>query len=187
MGKGKKQTTDTQQYSNSAQSAQQSGMFDTTQENELGFAIKPRTESFNNLAAWRPTADSSIPFRFGAARNRAASAYGNIGGAYTNPELQAERRLSALGDIGQEEGAAQAADAGRMNQQRLGQLTTLAGLEDPVAFNKSTRNRGTSSGQSSGTASGQVLGKEIVTQPGKGLFGSILGGLGTAFTGGAFI
>lgn len=180
MGKRKQATTDTQQYSNSAQSAQQSGVFDTTQENELGFAIKPRTESFNNLAAWRPTADSSIPFRFGAQRQRAMSSYNNLGGAYGSPELTAARMRGIDEEIGQNEGQAYASDAERMNNQRLGQLSTLAGLEDPVAFNKSSRSRGTSSGQSSGTASGQVLGKEIVTQPGKGLFGSILSGLGTA-------
>lgn len=185
---GKKQTTsDTQQYSNSAQSATQSGMFDNLQENELGFAIKPQTQSFKDLQAWRPTADASIASRFGARRNRAISGYSNLGGGYANPELATERQMSALGDIGQEEGAEQAADAFRMNNQRLGQLGTLAGLEDPVAFNKSSRSRGTSSGQTAGTSSGQVLGKEIMTQPGKGLFGSIIGGLGTAASFAPFI
>lgn len=183
MGGKKQTTTDSQQYTN----ANQSGSFDTTNENELGFADVPTAnwEGYNALKGFDPSAsikaDASIPFRFGAQRRRAMGIFGNPGGAYNSPELAASRQLSALGDIGQAEGAASAADAARVSEQlgdaNFRKFSTMAGLTQPVTFNKKSRSFGTTAEQ----ASGQSLGKEIVTQPKKSLFGSILGGLlGTA-------
>lgn len=182
MSKGKKTTTDSNYFNNQ----QQTGSFDTTNENEIGFADVPTAnwEGYNLLKGFDPSqsikADATIPFRFGAARNRAASAYGNIGGAYTNPELQAERRLSALGDIGQEEGAATASDAARVSQQlgdaNFRKFSTLADMTRPVSFNKRSRQFGTSASQGSGSGASHGM----QTQPGQSIFGSILSGIGGA-------
>lgn len=183
MGKKKQETRDTQTYTNS----NQSGSYDNTSENEIGFAQVPTADwaAYKGLEEWNPTADPTISSRFGARRQRAMSSFNNLAGPYATPELTAARLRNLDEEIGQEEGAAYAADAARMNEQQFAKRSTLAGLSAPISYNKKSRSYGTSTGQTAGSS----LGKEIMTQPGRSIFGSILGGIGTAASafGGGFI
>lgn len=189
MAKERKTTENTsfnnQQQSQQAEQAARAGMFDTT--NELGFSQAPTEnwKAYNDLAGFSPQADPSIASRFGAARNRIISGYFNPGGAYSTPELNMQRQMSALGALGQQEGAERAADNAQNNQQRLQQLTTLVGASAPVSYNRrtsgTTGEASSGSGTSSGTSSG--TGNSVKIEPGQSLFGSLLGGLGAGFGG----
>lgn len=176
---GKPKTVQTTQNTNTQQQQQQSqdqyGAFDTT--NELGFADVPETPAFRALRDWNPTADSSIPFRFGAQRARVMNAYGNLGQS-GSPELNTQRQLSALNSLGQEEGAAQAADYGRQSNERYNQLNALTGYSQPVSYNKRTSGTTaeTSTGQSSGSGSQNTVGTQPVQGGGSGLLNSLIGG-----------
>lgn len=181
MAKERKTTSNTnfnnQSQSQQSEQAARAGMFDTT--NELGFAAPPDTADFQALRDWRPSADPSIASRFGGMRQRAMASYNNIAGPYSTPELTAARMRAIDQDIGQQEGAAYGEDQFRQNQQRLGQLGTVAGLTAPISFNR--RTSGTTgefsegSGQMSGTSSGTS--NTVNTEPKPGLFGRILGGV----------
>lgn len=83
--------------------------------------------------------------------------YNNPLGAYTTPELREQMTRSALGELGQQEGQAAREEQYDFNNQKLGQLGTVASLTRPEL--QQTKSYGFNSGQQQGSgAGGQALG-----------------------------
>jgi hypothetical protein len=147
------------------------------------------TSSFNNSASYgqiqpesnkyidafedfRPQGDPTIGFRAGDAKRRLASSFSNPLGGYATPAMKDAIMRSESRGIDQD--AAQQFRAGQYdtNQQRMGQLGSLASLMAPRIVQTGSSGTGATSGTSSGTQN---------TETGKNLFGNILDiGMGAA-------
>lgn len=162
MGK-KKQTVQTQQ--------QQS--YNT--QNSASTSV-PDTPDIQAFRGFTPQSDPNIPYQAAAAHQRLAANLNNpIGGYYSANTRDAIQRS---GDRSIDQSASQASRLGQydVNQQRMGQLGSLAALT-----------RGSQS-SSTGSGSGTGSGTQTTTQSG-GLLEALLGGaaqVGAAYlTGGA--
>lgn len=160
MGKQKTETTS---------SSNQSGSF--SNQNQMGFSDPYESADIDAFRAFRPQSDPTIPFRFANARQQIQSTYANPTGAYATPELQAQRQMSALGDLRQEEGQASRVANFDVNQQRGNQLGQIAGMTRPEFYQMG----------SSGTSSGMSAGKGVQIAP-SNLLGNFLGGVGAGLT-----
>lgn len=129
---------------------------ESTFTNDMAFSAPYQSEDISAYRDFRPQVDPSIPYRYGAARNRIMSTYANPTGSYATPELQEQRQASSLGDLTQAEGQAQREAQFDVNQQRGNQLGSIAGLTRPNFFQRGGKNTQVQSG---------------------GLLGDILGGL----------
>lgn len=103
----------------------------TTTENDYKFFQKPSWEGLDELKAWRPEADPSIPFNFGRQRQDFERSFVSPTGSYQTPELREQQMRAGIQEIGQNEAQARRADQYGQNQMRLGQLGTVAGLGAP--------------------------------------------------------
>lgn len=139
--------------------------------------IQPESNQYiDAYANWRPEMDPNIGFRGATARNRLNKLYNNLAGGFVTPQMRDRLIASGNRDIDQ-----QSAIEGRqgqfdVNQQRGGQLGSLAALMAPRIV--STGSSGTGQSSSTGTMSGTSN-----TEVGKNLFGNILDiGMGAAST-----
>lgn len=105
--------------------------------NEYAFSDPYSSPDIEEFRQFRPQADPSIPHRFAAQRNRVMDAYQNPTGAYSTPELNTERQMAQLGELGQEEGQAMRESQYDVNQQRGAQLGNIAALTRPNFYQKS--------------------------------------------------
>lgn len=153
---------------------QQSSNFDNR--TEYSYTAPRDSADIEAFREFRPQVDPSIPFRFGAARNRIMSAYRNPTGAYATPELNTQRQTSELEELNQQEGQATREAQFDVNAQRGNQLAALAQLTAPELV--ATRQYG--SGGSQGTS--QSVSKTSSPFLGN-LFGTIGAGLGKVATG----
>ena len=137
--------------------------------------IHPETNQYiDAYANWRPEMDPNIGFRGATARNRLNKIYNNPTGGYVTPQMRDRLIASGNRDIDQ-----QSAIEGRqgqfdVNQQRGGQLGSIASLMSPRIV--STGSSGTGQSSQTGTMSGTQN-----TEAGKNLFGNLLDvGMGAA-------
>lgn len=162
---GSKKTKTTQQQSFNTQNA--------------GSTSVPDTPDINAYRGWQPQADPNIPYQAAASHERLHSSLNNpIGGYYSANTRDAIQRS---GDRAIDQQASQASRLGQydVNQQRGGQLSTLA------ALTRGTNTTGTSSGSGQGTSttvqSGDVLGQILGAAAQVGL-GIATGGASVPFT-----
>jgi hypothetical protein len=153
MPKNVSKTNQNQQYNNTA-------AYDWKQTPD-----SPDTAAYR---AYRPEVDPTIGFRAGEAKRQLANSFINPLGGYSTPQRDEAIRRSQSRGIDEQAGMESRAGAYDVNQQRGGQLSTLAALTAPRLVQSG------SSGTSSGTSN---------TSTGQNLFGSILGiGQGAAST-----
>lgn len=103
----------------------------TTSENEYGFFQKPSWQGLEDLKAWNPQADPTIGANFARQREDLGRSFVAPTGSYQTPELREQQMRSGIQNIGQNEAIARQADQYSQNQQKLGQLGTIATLGAP--------------------------------------------------------
>jgi|ERR1051326_798372 hypothetical protein len=121
---------------------------------------------------YRPQIDPNIGFRAAGERDRLNRSFINPLGGYYTPQMRDKMMNSANRDIDQQSAIEGRQGAYDVNQQRMGQLGSLAALMAPRLVQTGSSGTGTSNmtGQSSGST-------------GQNLFGNILDlGLGAAQT-----
>ncbi len=167
MGKKQKQTTQ--------QNQQQSYNANTASSTSV-----PDTPDIQAYRAWQPQTDPGLSYQYANARNRLNQSFDNPLGGYATPAMRDAIQRSGNRQLNQDESQAFRAGAYDVNQQKAGQLGTLAGLT-----------RGTNStGTSSGTGTSNMTGTSTSQESGLGtwlpqvLGGAAQVGLG-AMTGGA--
>ena len=104
---------------------------DTTSTNEYGFFQKPSWQGLEDLKAWNPQADPTIGANFARQRQDLERSFVAPTGSYQTPELREQQMRSGIQNIGQNEAIARQADQYGQNQQKLGQLGTVATLGAP--------------------------------------------------------
>lgn len=111
--------------------------------------IQPQSNQYTDaFANWRPQADPTIGFRAGAAKRRLDNSFINPLGGYSTPQRDESIRRSA--NRGIDEQAAMESRAGQfdVNQQRAGQLGSLASMMQPRIIQQgSTNTSNTEAGQ----------------------------------------
>ena len=146
MPKQTSKTTQNQQYNNQAQ---------------YGWQNTPDTTDISAYRAYRPEVDPTIGFRAGSAKRQLAGSFINPLGGYSTPQRDEAIRRSQSRGIDEQAGMESRAGAYDINQQRAGQLGSLAALTAPRLTQ--TGSSGTSSGVSN-------------TSQGQNLFGDIMSG-----------
>jgi hypothetical protein len=147
----KTKTSTNQQYSNQASYGQ----------------IQPQSNQYiDAYANYKPEVDPTIPYAAAASRNRLNASYLNPMGGYTTPQIR-EKSLLA-GNRGIDEQAAMATRAGQydVNQQRMGQLGSLAALMAPRIVQTGASGTGSSTTEQGKNVWGNVL---DVAQAGAGM------------------
>jgi len=118
--------------------------------------IQPQSNQYiDKFANWTPELDPTIPFRAAASRNRLNSSFLNPNGGYATPQMLEARRNAANRGIDEQQGMEMRAGQYDANNQRMGQLGSLAALMAPRIVQ--TGSTGTSN-----TAAGQNLFGEIL-------------------------
>lgn len=125
--------------------------------------IHPESNQYiEALAGYQPQRDPSIGYRAGSAKRRLDQSFINPLGGYSTPQRDEAIRRSAERGINEQAGMEMRAGQYDVNQQRMGQLGSLAALMSPRIVEQSR----------TGTAD---------VSAGKNLFGDLLDvGLGTA-------
>lgn len=130
------------------------------------------TEDIDAFRSWRPQMDPGIAAQYGAERNRLNDSFSNpLSGLYS-PRIMDSIKRSAGRDIGQRESQAFRSGAYDVNQQRSGQLGSLAALTMPRLIQTGSSGTANSSGTNTGKST---------TVEGNNLFGDIMQiGMGAA-------
>lgn len=153
-----------------------------TNATDVGFAAIPETEDYRAFRDWRPQADASIDPTFDSERQRGQASYNNIGGGYSSPQLLGAQLRGFDESLNTRRATAKAADAARVNDQRMSQLGTLYAGQRPQFYTKGTS--GTTSMDTSGytdsASSGRNFqtGQGTQTTPGQSIFSQLLQGAG---------
>lgn len=159
---GSKKTTQT---TNQTQTQNQNSAFN----NAISYGEYAPTETAD-LAAYRnyrPQVDPGIAAQFGNERNRLNQSFINpLGGNYS-PHIADAIKRSEGRDISQRESQAFRAGNYDVNQQRMGQLASLAALTQPRLVTTGTSGTGTN------MSTGTMQGTGTMTQP-SNIFGDIL-------------
>ena len=163
MSKKKTETTQTQTQS-------QNQAFNNTI--NYGEYTPSNTEDLEAFRNWRPQMDPGIAAQYGAERSRLDQSFNNPLGGYYSPRVLDAVKRSAGRDIGQRESQAFRQGAYDVNQQRSGQLGSLAALTMPRLIQTGSSGTANSTGTSSGKST---------TVEGNNLFGDIMQiGMGAA-------
>lgn len=94
--------------------------------------IQPQSNQYTDaFADWRPQMDPTIGFRAGAAKRRLDDSFINPLGGYSTPQRDEAIRRSANRGIDQQAGMEMRAGQFDVNQQRAGQLGSLASMMQP--------------------------------------------------------
>jgi hypothetical protein len=127
--------------------------------------IQPQSNQYiDAFANFEPQSDPTIPYRAAAARNRVQAGMMSPTGGYATPQMLDARRNAAYRDIDEQSAMASRAGQFDVNQQRMGQLGSLAAMMAPRIVQTG----------SSGTGSQN-------TETGQNLFGNLLNlGMGAA-------
>lgn len=127
--------------------------------------IQPQSNKYiDAFANFEPQSDPTTPYRAASARNRVNAGLMSPTGGYATPQMLDARRNSAFRDIDEQSAMASRAGQFDINQQRMGQLGSLAGLMAPRIVQTGSSGSGKSD-----------------TAAGKNLFGDLLDlGMGAA-------
>jgi hypothetical protein len=136
-----KQTTTQAQTGNSA--------YNNT--NTYGWMDTPDSADIKAYRDWTPQMDQSISYGAGNAKNQLEKSFNNPLGGYTTPAMRDAALRSGNRQIDQD--ASQAFRVGQqdVNQQRGGQLGTLAGMTAPRLVQTGGSGTGSSSGSGNST------------------------------------
>lgn len=137
MGKGKDKSKTTQSQNTSFNNQAQYGWQQT-----------PDTADTSALRSWKPQIDPGLASQYGRARNDLNSSFLNPIGGYTNASLQEKQRRTGMENLNQQEAQAFRGGQYDVNQQRLGQLGTLASLTAPRLTQTGSSGTGNMTGQS---------------------------------------
>lgn len=145
---GKKKSTTTQ---NQNQSFQNQNTYSQ---------IKPDdTPDIQAFRGWNPESDPNIPYRAAASHERLHSSLINPIGGYYSPNTRDAIQRSGDRQIDQDASMASRSGQYDQNQQRLGQLSSLAGLTQSKIVNSGSSGTGNMSGTSTQVQSGDLLGQ----------------------------
>lgn len=145
MGKKKTTQQQTQNYNNT---------------NTYGWQQMPDTADIAALRDFQFTADPSIGYTYGNARNQLANSFNNpLGGNYS-PQMRDQIQRSGNADLAQREGQARSEANQGLQSLRFGQRAAVAGMSAPRLVQ--TGGSGTSSANGTTTQSGGMLG-DILT------------------------
>lgn len=147
---GKKKTTTTQNQNQSFQ-------------NQNTFAqVKPEdTQDIQAFRAWNPQSDPNIPYRAASAHERLHSSLINPIGGYYSPNTREAIQRSGDRQIDQDASMASRSGQYDINNQRMSQLASLAGLTAPHIVQSGSSGSGTMSGTGTQVQSGDLLGQLI--------------------------
>jgi len=132
MGKKKQITTQNSQQAFNTQTA--------------GSTSVPDSPDIQAYRGWQPQTDPGLSYQYANARNRLNQSFDNPLGGYATPAMRDAMLRSGNRQLDQDESQAFRQGSYDVNQQKAGQLGTLA------ALTRGTNTTGTSSG--TGTASG---------------------------------
>jgi len=143
-------------------------------QNTYDFLTAPDTEDIKALRGWRPQIDPGIASQAGNARNKLRSSFINPLGGYATPAMQEAIQRAGERNINQDESQAYRGAFYDANQQRAGQLGTLANLTAPhlVGTGTTGTSTGTTTGNQVGTSTGTSSGTSGGTSSGTTLSGS---------------
>lgn len=158
MAKKKSDTKTTQQQSqNYANTA------------SYGWQQTPDSEDIKAFRAYEPQKDPGIGYQYANQRNKLNSSFIDPMGGYGTAQTRDAQLRTGLRSLGQDEAQAHRLGQYDVNQQKMGQLGSLAALTAPRLTQ--TGSTGSSSGTMSGTSN---------TTQGNNLFGDVLQVAGTA-------
>lgn len=163
MGK-KTQKTSTNQTqtqnsaSNSAFSNSSNSAFNNTSANTFGWQNMSDTEDIKSLRGFTPQIDPGLGYQYANAKNRHRNSFINPLGGYQTAQMTDALQRSGERQLNQDQAQAFRGGQYDVNNQRLGQLGTLASLTAPRLTQTGSTNSGTSTDTSSGTASGTSSG-----------------------------
>lgn len=114
---------------------------------DYGYYKNPGWQELEDLKGWKPETDPHIGANYAKQERDFTSSFLNPNGPYTTPEMQQQMMQAGLRDIGQNKAQAFREDQYGQNQQKLGQLSTVAGLAAPkFAQTKGTQKQSGSGG-----------------------------------------
>lgn len=148
MGKKKISTTQTgtQNYSNQNQYAQ----------------IAPQeTQDTQAFRGWNPQTDPGLGAQYANARNNLRGSFINPLGGYATAGMRDAQQRTGERNLNQDEAQVFRQGSYDVNQQRSGQLGSLAALTQPRVVQSGSSGTGTGSGISSTVQSGDLIGQLI--------------------------
>ena len=145
MGKKKTETKTTQQQSFNTQNANETSVKDT-----------PDIQAYRG---WQPQTDPGLASQYGNARNQLTSSFNNPLGGYGTAQTRDAQMRTGLRNLHQDEAQAFRSGTYDVNQQRGGQLGSLAALTRGTLSSGSSSGTGTGSGTQNTVQSGDLLGQ----------------------------
>jgi hypothetical protein len=158
MGKKKSETTQNQTQS-------QNQNYNNASTNSYSQITPNDTADISKFRDWNPQIDPGLGAQYGAAHERLHSSFINPLGGYSTPQMRDAQQRTGDRQLNQDEASAFRSGQYDVNNQKAGQLGTLATLTAPrlVQTGSTASGTGTSSGTSSGTGttvqSGDLLGQ----------------------------
>jgi hypothetical protein len=184
----KKQTTTQSGTSTSTSSGTTTGHASGSTTNTFGQIHPEDTQDTINFRNWQPQMDPGIGYQAASAKRDLDRQRINPYGAYTTPAIREAQKRNDYMKINEQEGQQFRAGQYDVNQQKVGQLGSLAALTKPEIVQTGGSFTSDNSGTTSGTSSGANTGQGTAVSSG-GLLGDILlamaGGTGTAVGGAA--
>jgi hypothetical protein len=120
-----------------------------------GWQAPPETADVQAVRGFNFTADPSIGYAFGSAKNQIANSFNNpMGGTYT-PQMRDAIQRSSFSGLAQQEAQAKSEANNALQGQRFGQRMAVASLTQPRLTQ--TGSTGTSAGQGTAIQSSSML------------------------------
>jgi len=147
---GKKTTKTTQNQTQSFNNA-----------NTYGQITPQDTQDTQNFRAWNPQIDPGLASQYGNAKNQFTSSFNNPLGGYQTAQTRDAQQRTGLRQLNQDEAQAFRSGSYDVNNQKAGQLGSLAALTAPRILQTGSSGSGTGSGTSTQVQSGDLLGQLI--------------------------
>lgn len=120
--------------------------------------IHPESNRYiDAFANFEPQADPTIPYRAASARNRVNAGMMSPTGGYATPQMLDARRNSAFRDIDEQSAMASRAGQFDVNQQRMGQLGSVAAMMAPRIVQTGSTGSNTGHQESGQNLAGNLL------------------------------
>jgi hypothetical protein len=110
---------------------------------------------------FRPQTDPGLAAQYGNAKNQLTSSFNNPLGGYATAGMRDAQQRTGLRNLNQDESQAFRSGAYDQNQQRLGQVSSLAALTAPRLVQSGSSGSGNMTGSSTQVQSGDLLGQLI--------------------------
>ncbi len=141
-----------------------------------GSTSVPDTPDIQSFRGWQPQTDPGIPYAAASAHNRLNQSFDNPLGGYATPAMRDAILRSGNRQIDQDASQAFRNSAYDVNQQKAGQLGSLAALTRGTNTTGTSSGTGNMSGTGTSTQSGISWGE--ILGAGAQVGSSLLGGLG---------